>query len=277
MRPRFRLSSLACLLPCLLMSSAAVLLAGCASQQASLNPGNTLKIKRMAVVSVAARTFVQQSSGINGGGQEELDIVNWKLDDHYEKLFGAELQNRFHFSVARSPYSPTSFLPVNDILESWDQPGEPSPEWSSIQIAGRAHCRRNNLDALLIIGRSTSMDFLANTSHGLRGAGIYTRDTPASHISAMHLIAKVILFDCATAKVLAVRSVGNIAEDSSTGRPDVAPVLAIDPEEARIPIAEWSSARRQKVRTELGNLPAKTVADTLKSLFTPVARDKNLF
>ena len=242
---------------------------GCATRQASLTPEAAAKIKRIAVVSVVGGTFTRTHVGMTvfGNETEQINIADWKIDEQYEKQFGLELQRRFRLNVVRAPYFPSAFAPLNEILEAWQTPGNPSANWSAVEQATRKYCTANLLDALLIVGRNRTTDFLGHTNQVYGGAGIYTRGTPFLKISMMHLISKLVLIDCATAQPLAVRVLEISKENSNNGKQGPAPLLQLDFDEARVPISDWSTRRKQKAREDLASLPNKAIVDSLKSIF----------
>ncbi|MFZ6647644.1 hypothetical protein ACO0LO_18115 [Undibacterium sp. TJN25] len=248
--------------------------AGCStlpSRQVPLSSDALSKLKRVAVVSVLARSFTQQYVGMTAFGNEteEINIASWKIDEQYEKQFSQELQQRYRLNVVHAAYAASAFEPANEILSSWSSSGNPGPNWAAAEPAVRKYCKASALDALLLVAKDKSTDFLGRTNQEMTGAGIYTRGTPFLKIAAMHVIAKVALIDCATAKPLAVRSLAVSEDGTKNARPDSRPVLQIDYEEARIPISDWTFKRKQKVRADLSTLPNKAITETLRTIFVP--------
>lgn len=257
------------------LSIAAVSLAaaGCArplTQQPPLKQEAFAKIKRVAVVSVLAKTFTQQYVGMTvfGNESEDINIASWKIDEQYEKQFSQELQRRYRFNIIHGAYAASGFEPANEMLTSWSSGGNPGPNWAAAEPAVRKYCKAATLDAILLVAKDKTTDFLGRTNQEVTGVGIYTRGTPFLKIAAMHVVAKIALIDCATAKPLAVRTLAVSEEGAQNLRPNTLPVLNLDYEEARTPLSDWSYKRKQKLKADLATLPSKAIVETLKTMFS---------
>jgi hypothetical protein len=219
------------------------------------------------VISFTAKKFTRQYTGLMvfGNEKEEIDIADWKIDEQYEEQLAAELGKLPGLTVIKAPYSPAEFAHVNDLNGPWEAPAFWGPNWSAIETATRSYCSTNALDAILVVAKSKTGDFLGGSNQSFGGTGIYVRG-PGGGVSVMHLISKIALLDCSTGKPLAIRNVGM----SQSGLPGAiirsAPVMSIPEEISRSPISQWSSEQKQRVQAELTALPIRAWFITLRSM-----------
>lgn len=246
---------------------AAAAIAGCATQPTPLGTELASKLKRVSVVSMVARSFTRQYTGLTvfGNEAEEMDISDWKIDEQYEEQIGQALESRFGMTVVRAPYSSAEFSRVNDLNGPWDAPAFWGPNWAAIESATKRYCADNSLDAVLVMAKSKTGDFLAQTNQSFGGAGIYARG-PVHKVAVMHLISKMALLDCATGKPLAIRPLAKKQSGFPSEIVQSQPLSFRDSNESRIPIGQWAPEYRQRIRSELAKLPREAIAETLKSI-----------
>jgi hypothetical protein len=217
---------------------------------------------RVAVISLTARVFTRKYTGFTVFGNERdvLNISDWNTDEQYEAQLATELEKFPGITVIKAPYSIVEFSHVNDsrFFRSDD------PNWGAIEDATRKYCSRNSLDGVLVLGSAETNDFLAKTNQRLSGAGTYTTHGMRGKVSVMHLISRMALFDCKTAKPIAIRTISN---NQSGAIIYSAPILMISQDISRRPIAQWSDEQRQQVRAQLSSLPGNAWSATLRSIF----------
>lgn len=243
-------------------------LAGCATQQTPIGDDVASKIGRVAVVSMTAKSFSRQYTGLTvfGNEKEEIDISDWKIDSQYEEQIRHQLKDNFGLNVVLAPYPEPEFSHVNDLNGPWDASAFWGPNWEAIQSTTKNYCTSNSLDAVLVIAKAMTGDFISGTNQIFGGAGIYSRG-PLRKNAVLHLISKVALIDCATAKPLAIRSLV-AKQNGSTGEIiRSSPLLPINYEDSRIPIQQWSAEQKQRIQSDLSRLPNSAIAETLKSIF----------
>lgn len=225
------------------------------------------RIHRVAVISTTANVFTRQYTGLTvfGNEKEEIDISDWKIDTKYEEQLAIELEKLPELTVVRAPYSQAEFSPVNSLNGPWDAPGFWGPNWGAIETATRNYCLANALDAILIVAKAKTNDFLGGTNQSFGGTGVYVRG-PGGKVSIMHLISKIALLDCTTAKPLAIRTVSTNQNDLPGFIVHYSPMQNLPEEISRVPIAQWSNEQRQRVRADLTALPIRAWATTLRSM-----------
>lgn len=235
-------------------------LGGCAALDSPINPEAASRIKRAAVVSMTAREFAKQYVGITvfGNTRESIDSSSWEIDKKYEKDVASILNNEFGITVINATYSDSDFAHVNDLTGPWDAPAYWGPNWDAIETAAKNYCSANSLDALLVLAKGNTEDFIGRTNQYLRGAGIYSR----GNISTMHLVSKMALIDCTTGKPIALRSLRRDQEDWRS-----IPRLDFPKEISSIPIKQWSSQNLQEVQRSLASLPSSAWLPSIASMF----------
>jgi len=243
------------------------LIVGCATRPTPIDRDTAMRIHRVSVISLTAKEFTRQYTGLTifGNEKDKLDISDWIVDEQYEAQLAAELEKFPGITVVKAPYSVVEFSHVNNFnILRWRRL---SPNWNAIEDATKNYCSRNSLDGVLVLASRTSNDFLAQTNQFLAGVGIYATHRLQRRVSVMHLISEMALFDCRTAKPIAVRILAN----NQTGLPDAivnsAPILIISQDISRRPIAQWSEEQMQQVHTQLLALPGNAWSSTLKSIF----------
>lgn len=245
-------------------------LVGCATAPKSISPDVARRIKRIAPISAAADNFTRQYVGLTvfGNEREEKPIADWAIDRAYEEQLASEIQRTLGLTAIRAPYSVSEFAHVNDLNGPYYAPAFWGPNWDAIGPAARAYCSANSLDALLVVAKQTTGDFLAGTNQHLSGAGIYVRG-PGDRISVMHLLSRIGLIDCVTGKPLAIRTLTQTQDlPPRAGRP-APPLLALPGAISRMPIPQWTKEMQEKIRSDLIALPRSAWTDTIKSMFPP--------
>lgn len=242
--------------------------AGCATSPVTITQETASRIHRVGVVSFAAKTFTRQYTGLTvfGNEKESKDISDWNVDKEYEAQIANETQRTLGLSVVIAPYSADEFSHVNDLNGPWEAPAYWGPNWDAIANATKTYCSTNSLDAVFVLAKSMTGDFLAGTNQYFGGTGIYVRG-PGDGVSVIHLIAKLALLDCNTAKPIAIRIVASNQGDMPGAIVRSAPLASLPPEISRKPIPEWTEAQKQRLQAELVALPAQAWAATLNSMF----------
>lgn len=247
--------------------SIAISLIGCATEQVRVKGEVAEKINRVAVVSMTAKSFSRQYTGMTvfNNEKEEIDISDWKIDAKYEELFRNQLKSDFGMTPVVAPYSEQEFSRVNDLNGPWDAPAYWGPNFDAIATATKNFCESHSLDAVVVIAKAKTMDFLAGTNQYFGGAGIYSRG-PIMKVANMHLISKVALMDCATAKPLAVRPLSSKQYGLQSDILRSSPLFALNFEDSMIPIQQWSPEQKQRIQTDLSNIPSSAISETLRNM-----------
>ncbi len=255
------------------ITSLVLAMAGCATAPAPIAPEAANRIHRVAVISSTAKLFTRQYVGLTvfGNEREEIDISDWKIDQQYEGQLAAELEKLPGLTVVKAPYSVEAFFHVNDLNGPWDAPAFWGPNWEAIGPATRSYCSENKLDALLVVAKAKTSDFLGGTNQVIGGTGIYVRG-PGNQISVMHLISSVALLDCTNAKPLAIRTVATNQQALPGAIVRSAPPVNLPVNLSRTPIPQWSPEQRQHIKSELSTLPTSTWGTTLRSMFASSAK-----
>lgn len=249
-------------------------IAGCAITPAPIEREAASRIHRVAVISFAATKFTRQYTGLTvfGNEKEEIDISDWRIDEQYEEQLAAELGKLPALTVVKAPYSQMEFSHVNDLNGPWEAPAFWGPNWGAIEAATRSYCSTNALDAILIVAKSKTGDFLGGSNQSFGGTGIYVRG-PGSSVSVMHMISKIALLDCRTAKPLAIRTVSTIQSGLPGAIVRSVPVIGLPEEITRSPISQWSSEQKQHVQAGLAALPIRAWSITLRSMLPSAGTD----
>ncbi len=250
--------------------SMAASLIGCATKSTPITNDAASKITRVAVVSMTAKSFSRQYTGLTvfGNEKEEIDISDWKIDAAYEDQIRTQLKNDFGINAIVAPYSEQEFSRVNDLNGPWDAPAFWGPNFEAIASATKNYCTSHSLDAILVLAKAKSEDFIAGTNQYFGGAGIYSRG-PIAKTANLHLISKVALMDCATAKPLAIRPLSSKQNGFYGDIIRASPILTINFDESIIPIQKWSPEQKQRIQSDLASLPNSSISETLKSILPP--------
>lgn len=265
---RIRFASIYRALRVLGLASLAATILGCTTAPTPIAREAANRIRRVAVIAAAAKTFTRQYTGLTvfGNEKEEIDISGWKIDEQYEEQLASEIGKLAGLSVVKAPHSRAEFAHVNDLNGPWNAFSFGEPNWSAIEAATLSYCSANSLDAILVLSKATTHDFLGGSNQFFGGAGIYVRG-PGSRISVMHLISKIALLDCRTGKPLATRFVAMNQNSPPGAIVRSAPVISLPAEVSRSPISQWSDQQKKQIQSSLAALPIQTWAITLRSIF----------
>ncbi len=244
------------------------LLAGCATPNEPIAHETGQRIKRIAVVSVTARVFTRQYTGVTmfGNEKEEKDISIWKVDEKYEEQIATEIERIRGISPIKASYQVTDFLPVNKMPAIYITSMYTGANWDAIESATKAYCANHALDAILLVAQTSVPDFFTESNQFLGGAGFYVRGH-ISRISVMHLMSKLALLDCITGKPLAVRT---LSRNQHPGYRNVmlsTPYMEVPDKISRMPISAWTPELQEKIRADLILLPAQSWGETIQSIF----------
>lgn len=259
--------SISSILKGLLASSVALIIAGCVTPPAPLTSEAAAHIHRVAVISQTANVLTRQYTGLTvfGNEKEEKNISDWKIDAEYESQIAQEIEKNFGLSVVKAPYPAADFAHVNDLNGPWDAPAYWGPNWSAIEGAAKNYCAANSLDAILVLAKAKTDDFLAGTNQYFGGTGVYVRG-PGNGTSVLHLIAKLALIDCKNAMPVAVRMLAKNQNDMPGAIVRSAPLLTVPVEISRQPLPQWSASQLDQIHAELVALPGTVWGDTLRSI-----------
>jgi hypothetical protein len=233
----------------ILVLLALLVLGGCAGTPQKAAPESLASIRKVAVLSLTGHEFHRRytAATVFGNEYEKQDISAWKIDDEYEAQLGAALAGVAQLEPVRMPYERKGFYRLYE---------QRRPDWSAIEDEAKSVAARHAVDALLVVVRRESPDFLAGTNQHLQGAGFYARGTgSATPVSVMHLVASVALIDGRTGKPLAVR--------------DLVPLEKVPPQVARARLAELGPERVAELRAALAALPRDAWEPTLRAMLAP--------
>lgn len=226
-----------------------VTLAGCAGTPQKAAPEALAGIRKVAVVSLAGHEFHRRYTGLTAFGNEyeKQDITAWQIDEEYEAQLGAALSGLERFEPVRVSYERKGFYRLYE---------QRKPDWSAVEGEAKAFASTHSVDAILVVVRRESQDFLAGTNQYFQGAGFYSRGLGSTTpVSVMHLVASVALIDGKTGKPLAVK--------------DLVPLQKVPPELARTKLAELGPERVAALRAELAALPRDAWEPTLRAMLAP--------
>ena len=226
-----------------------LVLGGCAATPQKAAPESLASIRKVAVVSLAGHEFHRRYTGatVFGNEYEKQDISAWRIDDEYEAQIGAALAGVAPFEAVRVPAERKGFYRLYE---------QRRPDWSAVEAEAKSLASRHSVDAILVVVRRESEDFLAGTNQHFQGAGFYARGTgSATPVSVMHLVASVALIDGRTGKPLAVR--------------DLVPLEKVPPAVARTRLAELGPERMAELRAALAALPRDAWEPTLRAMLAP--------
>lgn len=243
-------------------------LSACVTPPSPIAPDVAARIRRVAVISQTGDQFTRQYTGVTvfGNEKEEMPIATWKLDEQYESQIASELVHFPGLNVVKVPYSQEAFAHVNDLNGPWNAPAFWGPNWDAVASATKSHCTEHGLDAIVMVTKAKSGDFLTGTNQVFGGAGIYVRG-PGARVSVLHLISIVALVDCASAKPLAIRTLAGNQDGNPGAILRSVPLREVPQEISRAPLPQWTDEQRQQIQAELVTLPTRTWGPTLKSIF----------
>lgn len=220
----------------LLAALAAGLLAGCATTDTERAPAETVqRLKRVAVVSNVADVIKRDYIGITVFGNERHahPIGEWRLDQAYEAQI-ADLLRQADLTVADARLDAAAF--------------GGKPDAPAMLEPVRKACAAHGLDGLFLLTKSGTKGIVVVADGRSR--------VQDRQLSSLHLLATLVLFDCATAQPAAIRDVrmGRRGGGREPYRylPDRWPLSG-----------EWKPEVLEEVRAELIKLPAQPFEDTV--------------
>jgi hypothetical protein len=237
------------------------------------------RIKRVGVVSVTARTFTRQYTGLTifNNEKETINISDWKVDQHYEELIRANLQKSYGIDAVTASYDADQFEQVGKFIDTMSAP---LFESATVDIATvvKNYCAANTLDAILLMRETGRGD--GRTNQGYSGAVVYTNGGFGKRTS-LYLVSNVRLLDCTTGKLLVERWLTADQSDPmkkffvgmATGSDPMRgmPSYYIDLKTATTPIQQWSPQTLDEVRTKLLKIADIAIPATLRSIFSTKA------
>jgi hypothetical protein len=246
-----------------------LLFAGCAGIPGKPGADTVSRLKKVGVVSVAANELNRQYTGLTrfGNERETLDIASWKVDDDYEQQIASAIAKLGKFEAVRIPGAREALLPIYQANSLWD----PNARWDAVEGIVKGLASRGGVDAVVIVLRRDSNDFLANTNQIIKGAGFYAKGV-ASHtaVSVLHLFGSVVLVDGATGRPIASRLLVH-NQEGSLFNPSArsAPMQDVPPELSRAKLDTHTEAQRVEIRRRLVDLPRNAWEPTMRALLTP--------
>lgn len=243
-----------------------LVLAGCAtgSIPGSVPPGTT--IQKAAVISVTAKTFTRAYTGLTvfNNESEEFDIQDWKVDLLIEESGKNALKDLGVASIDND-YSVEQFSPVNDLNGPYDAPAFWGPNWSHVESPSIAYCQKHGLDALIVVAKSRTSDFLTGTNQAFGGVGAYARG-PIGSVSVLHMVSYVGIVDCKTGKALATRRLSTSSSDSYRDIIREIPLISLPLTEVKQPASQWTEEQKTRYRDLVSKLPGQALRVTLSKL-----------
>lgn len=248
-------------------------LSGCKTLYSPVSEETVSGMKRVGVVSVTARVFTRQYIGLTVFTSEidQIDIRDWKLDEHYENLIRSELQKSFGIVAVKAAYSADEFEQVGTFIDPWSAPLVRSAT-VDVNAVVKSYCAANAVDGILLVVKELRGD--GQTNQSLVGAGAYMIGNFQKK-SVIHLVSRVDLLDCISAKRvvskwLSTDQVGPMSIGGMFGdrRMRGVPTYYLDMKTATTPIKQWSPEQLQDARTKLVKIVDQAIPTTLRSIFS---------
>ena len=248
--------------------------AGCAATPGSIPPGAAGQYARVSILSVTAQSFTRQraTGTIFSNEKEVKDISNWGLDAGYEQQISREL-SALGISATFVPdtHLRSEFLRILGFDGLREAPAFPNPKWEAVERPVRDACSTNPADALLLVFPVKLPDYLGVSTEFMPGAGVFGyRARPSgtsvpSNAAMLHLITAVGLFDCRTAKPVAVQTLATAQPGPGNYYPYPLKPVYIQP--TLTPLARWTDEQFAEVRRGLANLPLEYWRPAIRTLF----------
>jgi hypothetical protein len=246
-----------------------LILAGCASTPDRVSPDALAKIRKVGVMSLAAHEFDRKYTGLTvfGNEYEKQDISAWNVDDEYESQMHRAVQGLARFEAVRIPYQRKDFYRVYELNGPYDAPAFRTPKWSAVEEPLKLFASKHSLDAIIVVVRRESQDFLAGTNQYFRGAGFYARGMgEITAVSVLHLLASVAIIDGQTGKPLVVKDLYRANDGYPTSIAQATPMTKAPPELPRMKLDQLSAERIAAIRTQLIELPKDAWEPTLRAM-----------
>jgi hypothetical protein len=252
------------------VSAVLLLLVACGSAPDRARPDALNGIKRIGVISLAGDEFYRQYIGFTvvENESEKLDITAWKVDAEYERQMQSALAKLGRFEALRIPYERKDLLGLYDRSQSSGAASVRASKWGAVRDNLQVIASNNSLDAIVVVVRRESEDFLGGTNQFFRGAGFYSRAMAGStRVSVLHLLGLLVLIDGRTGTPIGSTPLSR----SQEGRPGTiaraAPMLIVPPELSRTRLSELGDARASDLRRWLIDLPRDAWGPTFRALF----------
>lgn len=246
-----------------------IILSGCATTPSRISPDTLAKIKNVRVMSLVGHEFHRQYTGLTvfGNEYEKNDISAWKIDDEYEAQIEGILEKLGRFQVKQVPYDRKEFYSVYELKGPWDAPAFRGPNWQAVEEKLKAFSQKHSLDAVIVVIRSVSGDFLTMTNQYIRGAGFYVRGVgETTAVSMLHLMAYVALIDGQTGKPLAIKMLTRTQDGLPGGSPRAAPMNPVAPELSRSQFKDLDKNKMDQIKNSLIDLPKESWEPTLRAI-----------
>ena len=239
-------------------------LSGCVTAPKPIDAALAAKIKRTDVISVAGGEFSRRYTGLTvfNNEKETIGVPDWGLDKAYEAQLAEVIKAGRDIAVIQAPYKRELFAKANELNGGW----EGGYAWKDIESAVQAHCTANSLDALFVLTRSGSGDFLAGTNQSFNGVGMYARGGMGATKTYLHVVATLALLDCQTGKPIETRLVARKQEGLPGEISRTIPYKQIAFTKPKKPISTWTESELDDVRKALIQLPSATWPTTVGSI-----------
>lgn len=239
-------------------------LSGCVTAPKPIDAALAAKIKRTDVISVAGGEFNRRYTGLTvfNNDKETISVPDWGLDKAYEAQLAEVIKAGRDIAVVQAPYQRELFAKANEINRGW----EGGYAWKDIESAVREHCATNSLDALFVLNRSWSGDFLAGTNQSFNGVGMYARGGIGATKTHLHVVATLALLDCHTGKPIETRLVARKQDGLPGEISRTIPHKQIAFTKPKQPTNTWTESELDEVRKGLIQLPSATWPATVNSI-----------
>jgi len=239
-------------------------LSGCMTAPKPIDAALAAKIKRTDVISVAGGEFNRRYTGLTvfNNDEETINVPDWGLDKAYEAQLAEVIKAGRDIAVVQAPYKRELFAKANELNGGW----EGGYAWKDIESAVQAHCAANSLDALFVLTRRWSGDFLAGTNQSFNGVGMYARGGLGATRTYLHVVATLALLDCQTGKPIETRQVARRQEGLPGEISSSIPYRQIAFNKSQMPISTWTESELDDMRKALLVLPGFTWATTVNSI-----------
>ncbi|MEX8504986.1 hypothetical protein [Leptothrix ochracea] len=215
-------------------------------------------LKKISVISVAADKFDRQYVGLTvfNNELESLNTKSFGLNEEYESQLGAAVEVVLGAKYQKVPYSRDKIMMIYKKSSLFDTHYD-SVYPSMINDEIGHVCRGNGLDGVFVLFKQKFLDPISGTNQSIEGAGYYTRFSA----SYLHLIFGVALFDCATAKPVAI---GTLEGDQPGKKLNIRPVSK---DLALKPLKQWTEKDIDMTRSLLISAPKAFWGGTLKRMY----------
>lgn len=242
----------------------AVLVSGCTTTLPTI-PQDTLgQLKRVGVVSQAADQVSRQYVGLTvfGNEQDRRVIGDWNLDAEYEGQLAQAVSEVLHAQAVSMDAGRAAFAKVNSLNGPYSAAAFWGPNFDVIADPVKAACQDKSLDAIVVVGRTTAMDFFGKTNQSIEGLGVYGRRGVGGRV---HVLAKLAVMDCKTSKPLATRWLQRKGEQGARSETRI-PTAVVDAALASKPLAQWTDTESKQLRDQLASMPSSAWKDTLREM-----------